>query len=106
MTTEATAANFAQEVLGSTTPVLVDFYTVDCSPCRAMAPLLDELGRERSGSLKIVKVDVANNQQLAAQFRVSAMPTFILFKGGQPQKQIVGARSKKIFTAWIDDQKN
>ncbi len=104
MTTPANSANFAQEVLASRNPVLVDFYTPDCGPCRMMAPLLDEIARERGDSLKIVKVDVAENQQLAAQFRVTAMPTFILFQNGQPQKQIVGARSKKLFTAWIDGQ--
>jgi thioredoxin 1 len=104
MTTEANSINFQQEVLGHPGAVLVDFYTPDCGPCRQMAPLLDELAKERSGNLKVVKVDVAENQQLAAQFRVSAMPTFILFKEGQAQKQIIGARSKKIFTAWIDGQ--
>jgi len=69
-----------------------------------MAPVLDEIARERGERLKIVKVDVAENQQLAAQFRVTAMPTFILFENGQSQKQMVGARSKKLFTAWIDGQ--
>jgi thioredoxin 1 len=104
MPTPANSANFAQEVLASRNPVLVDFYTPDCGPCRMMAPVLDEIARERGDSLKIVKVDVAENQQLAAQFRITAMPTFILFQNGQPQKQMVGARSKKLFTAWIDGQ--
>jgi thioredoxin 1 len=104
MITEANASNFSSEVTDAPGAVLVDFYTADCSPCRAMAPLLDELARERSGNLKVVKVDVAENQQLAAQFRVSAMPTFILFQNGQAQKQIIGARSKKFFTAWMDGQ--
>ena len=102
MTIEANSSNFEQEVLGSPGPVLVDFYTADCGPCRMMAPVLDELARERNGKLKIVKVDVAGSQQLAAQFRVSAMPTFILFENGQPQRQIIGARSKKSFAEWVD----
>jgi thioredoxin 1 len=102
--TAANSANFASEVLAAKSPVLVDFYTQDCAPCRMMAPVLDEIARERGEALKIVKVDVNENQQLAAQFRVTAMPTFILFQNGQPQKQMVGARSKKLFTAWIDGQ--
>lgn len=104
MPTEANASNFEQEVIRSTGPVLVDFHTPDCGPCRAMAPVLDEIAQERNGKLKIVKVDAAENQQLAAQFRVTAMPTFILFENGQPTRQIIGARSKKVFTAWIDGQ--
>ncbi|HEX3800864.1 MAG TPA: thioredoxin family protein [Verrucomicrobiae bacterium] len=100
--TSATSENFGQEVLLSSGPVLVDFYTPDCGPCRAMAPLLDEISRERGDALKIVKVDAGENPQLAAQFRVTAMPTFILFQDGAPQRQIIGARSKKLFTAWID----
>jgi thioredoxin 1 len=104
MVTEVNTTNFEQEVTASRGNVLVDFYTPDCSPCRAMAPVLDEIAKERNGNLKIVKVDVASNQQLAAQFRVSAMPTFILFENGQPIRQIIGARSKKLFTAWVDGQ--
>lgn len=104
MTTEANTSNFDQLVLNASGTVLVDFHTPDCGPCRMMTPVLDELARERSSSLKIVKVDAADNPQLAAQFRVSAMPTFILFENGQPKRQIVGARSKKLFAAWIDGQ--
>lgn len=104
MTTEANASNFNQEVLDAAGVVVVDFHTPDCGPCRMMSPVLDELARERVGSVKIVKVDAADNPQLAAQFRVSAMPTFILFENGQPKRQIVGARSKKLFAAWIDGQ--
>ena len=67
-----------------------------------MVPILDELATERSGNLKVVKVDVAENAQLATQYGVTAMPTFALFQNGQPQKQIVGARSKKNMSTWID----
>ena len=104
MITEATSANFTSEVTNAAGPVLVDFYTNDCAPCRMMVPVLNELATERAGNLKIVKVDAAENAQLASQFRVTAMPTFILFQNGQPQKQVVGARSKKMFSAWIDGQ--
>jgi thioredoxin len=104
MITEATTSNFASEVTDAPGSVLVDFYSADCGPCRAVAPLLEEPAKERNGNLKIVKVDVVENRQLAAQFRAYAMPTFIQFQNGQPQKQIVGARSKKVFAAWIDGQ--
>jgi thioredoxin 1 len=102
MLTEANSASFEAEVTRAAVPVVVDFYTADCGPCRMMAPVLAEIATESNGQLKIVKVDVAENQQLAAQFGVSAMPTFILFQNGQPQRQIIGARSKKQFAAWID----
>jgi thioredoxin 1 len=104
MTTEVNSANFEQEVLASAGPVLVDFYTSNCAPCRMMAPVLNELSLERAGQLKIVKVDAVENPQLTVQFRISAMPTFMLFEQGQVRRQIVGARSKKVFTAWIDGQ--
>jgi len=67
-----------------------------------MAPVLNELATERGANLKIVKVDVAENAQLAAQYGVTAMPTFVLFQNGEVQKQIVGARSKKNMSTWID----
>src|ERR1700722_5094103 len=95
MITEVTETSFAKEVTAAAGPVLVDFYTQDCGPCRMMAPVLNELATERGANLKIVKVDVAENAQLAAQYGVTAMPTFVLFQNGEVQKQIVGARSKK-----------
>jgi thioredoxin 1 len=102
MITEVNSANFAKEVTGAPGAVLVDFYTQDCGPCRMMTPMLAELAAERGANLKVVKVDVVENAQLAAQHHVSAMPTFILFQDGEPRKQIVGARSKKNFLVWID----
>ena len=104
MLIEANSATFAAEITNVPSPVLVDFYTPDCGPCRMMAPILAELAAERGSNLKIIKVDVAENQALAAQFGVTAMPTFVLFQNGEPRKQIVGARSKKLFAAWIDSR--
>jgi len=106
MLIEANSATFPAEITNVPGPVLVDFYTPDCGPCRMMAPVLAELAAERGSNLKIIKVDVAENQALAAQFGVTAMPTFVLFQNGEPLKQIIGARSKNFSppgsTAGID----
>lgn len=103
MTTEINSSNFEAEVIKHPGPVLVDFYTVGCAPCRIMAPILDEIAKERSGQLKVVKMDAGQSYELAAQFRLSGFPSFLLFKGGEVQKQITGSRSKKLFTAWLDE---
>lgn len=103
MTTEINSSNFEAEVLKHPGPVLVDFYTAGCAPCRMMEPILAEIAEERSGQLKVVKLDAGESYELAAQFRLTGFPSFILFKGGQVQKQITGSRSKKMFTAWLDE---
>jgi thioredoxin 1 len=102
MTTNSNPLDFEAEVLNSPGSVLVDFHTADCGPCRVMAHVLQELAAERAGSLKIVKVDVSENAALASQFRVTAVPTFILFNNGQPQRQLSGSRSKRLFVEWLD----
>jgi thioredoxin 1 len=102
MSIELNSANFEQEVTAHPGNVLVDFYTQSCSPCRMMAPILEEIAKEKQSDLKIGKVDAAEQAQLAATFRVSAVPTFVLFKNGQPLKQFVGMRSKKDLLTWIN----
>ena len=102
MPTVVNSSTFDNEVIGHCGNVLVDFYTDSCNPCRFMNPILDELGQARAATLKIVKVDVIENAELAARFRVTGMPTFVLFKNGEVQKQITGSRSKKEFAAWLD----
>ncbi len=85
--------DFAEKVLNSEKPVLVDFFATWCGPCRQMSPILDQIAGERS-DVKIVKVDVDENQNLAAEFGVMSIPTLIYFKGGKAVSQAVGARSK------------
>jgi thioredoxin 1 len=92
---EVTDANFTAEVIESQTPVLVDFWAPWCGPCRVVAPVLEEIASERPEDLRIVKLNVDDNQQTAAQYQVLSIPTLILFKGGSPAKTIVGAYPKK-----------
>ena len=92
---EVTDANFQAEVLESPAPVLVDFWAPWCGPCRQVAPVLEEIAGEQGEKLKIVKLNVDDNQQTAAQYGVMSIPTLILFKGGVPAKQVVGALPKK-----------
>jgi len=87
-------ATFKSEVLDSQTPVLVDFWATWCAPCRAIAPSLEELATQYKGQLKIAKVDVDENQQIAQQFGIRSIPTLLMFKGGKVVEQLVGAAPK------------
>ena len=91
---QLTQNNFDQEVVKSTTPVLVDFWAEWCGPCRVVGPIVDQLADELKGKLKVAKLNVDDNQELAAQFSVMSIPTLIIFKGGKPVDQIVGAMPK------------
>ena len=88
------ADNWQSEVLESTVPVLVDFWAEWCGPCRAIAPVLDQVSLSMAGKVKIVKVDVDKLPQVAAQFSVRSIPTLLVMKDGQVQEQMVGAMNK------------
>jgi len=91
---EVTDVNFQAEVLESETPVLVDFWAPWCGPCRVIAPALEEINEETE-NLRVVKLNVGDNQQTAASYDVMSIPTIILFKNGEVATKIIGALPKK-----------
>jgi len=86
--------NFEEEVLKSEIPVLVDFWATWCGPCKAMAPILEEIASENAGKLKVAKLDVDSQSAVAQQYGVMSMPTFMVFKGGKQVAQVIGAMPK------------
>jgi thioredoxin 1 len=91
---ESSAKDFAEDVLLSDIPVLVDFWAEWCGPCKMIAPILEELSEELNTSLKIVKVNSDNNTSLVAEFSIRSIPTMIVFVGGKEVKRITGAKPK------------
>jgi thioredoxin 1 len=91
---EVTDDNFQAEVIESETPVLVDFWAPWCGPCRVVAPVLEEIAQERD-DVRIVKLNVDENQQTTAKYQVLSIPTLILFKGGEEAKKVIGAYPKR-----------
>src|SRR5215831_18015245 len=102
MSTNATDASFSSDVLQSDIPVLVDFWGEWCGPCKAMAPMLEQLAADYAGRAKIVKVEMDKNQKTAMAFRVRSAPTLLLFKGGAVQATHVGMASKAQLAKLID----
>ncbi|MEV7288618.1 thioredoxin domain-containing protein [Streptomyces sp. NPDC093252] len=92
---EVTDADFADEVIGSELPVLVEFTADWCPPCRQMAPVLSALAAEESGRLKVVQLNVDRNPDTTNHYKVLSMPTFLVFRGGEPVKAMVGTRPKR-----------
>src|SRR5881409_2361152 len=88
-------SNFDAEVTGASVPVIVDFWAEWCGPCKMIAPVLDEIAREKAGSVKVAKVNVDENQSLSLKYNIRAIPALLFFKNGQLRDQITGVASKK-----------
>ena len=96
-----TEQTFDTEVLQATVPVLVDFWAAWCGPCRAIAPAVEEIATEYNGRLKVVKLDVDENQEISIRFDVRSIPTLMLFKNGQAVETLIGAYPKAALLAKI-----
>ena len=99
---EVTDNNFQAEVIESEVPVLVDFWAPWCGPCRMVAPVVEEIAEERGAQLKVVKLNIDENQNTAIQFNVMSIPTLMLFRHGQQVKTVVGAYPKKKLEAELE----
>lgn len=100
---EVSDASFADQVLSSNKPVLVDFWATWCGPCRMVAPVLEEIAAEKSEQLTVAKLDVDANPETARSFQVVSIPTLILFRNGEPVKRIVGAKGKAALLRELSD---
>lgn len=98
-----TDSNFDFEALKSDMPVVVDFWAPWCAPCRIVSPTIEELANEYAGKVKVGKLNVDDNPQIAGTYGVMSIPTVMLFKGGQPVKSVVGAQSKENYKRVIDE---
>ncbi|PYE89099.1 thioredoxin [Phyllobacterium leguminum] len=100
-TVKIDASNFQADVLQSSEPVVVDFWAEWCGPCKMIAPALEEIASEMAGRIKIAKVNIDENPELAAQFGVRSIPTLLLFKDGELAANMVGAAPKSRLSDWI-----
>jgi thioredoxin 1 len=101
-----TDQSFQAEVLDSSVPVLVDFWAAWCGPCRLIAPLVDQLAAEYQGKLKVVKLDVDENNDVTMRYRVLSIPTLLLFKNGQEVERVIGAAPKPMILSKLQPHLN
>lgn len=99
MTEQINAADWQAKVLDSAEPVLVDFFATWCGPCKMMAPVIDEVAAEKAGSAKVYKIDIDENMEIAQKYGVMSIPTFIVFKNGEPAAKTLGAQPKESILA-------
>jgi thioredoxin 1 len=99
---EVTDATFEKEVLKSEIPVLVDFWAPWCGPCRALAPVMEELAEELSGKVKVCKLNTAHSQEMVTKYGIRAIPTLMLFNKGELAGHLLGARPKEQLQEWVD----
>ena len=99
---EFTDQNFETEVINSDVPVLVDFWAEWCMPCRLLAPTIEKLAKDYSGKVKVGKLDTDSNRDVSSKYGISAIPTVILFKGGQVAEKFVGLRQERDFKQVLD----
>lgn len=99
---DVTDVTFETEVLKSQIPVLVDFWAPWCGPCRAVAPVVDEIANEYKGRLKVLKLNTDENPKTAQSYRISGIPSLMVFKNGQPVEQVVGAVPKSTLSSAVE----
>lgn len=99
---EVTDETFEAEVLKSSLPVLVDFWAPWCGPCRAVAPVVEELANDYNGKLKVLKLNTDENPKTAQSYRISGIPSLMVFKNGQPVEQVVGAVPKTTLSSAVE----
>ena len=103
MAMQLTGSNFETEVYQSDIPVLVDFYADWCGPCKAMAPVVEALAEEYQGKAKVGKINTDDNQDIAMEYGIMSIPTFLVFKGGKVVKKMIGMQDKRTLVAAVEE---
>ncbi len=101
MTVQINSADWQEKVLDSDKPVLIDFFATWCGPCKMMAPVIDEVAAEQAGQVDVYKIDIDENPDIAQKYGIMSIPTFIVFKNGEPAAQTLGARPKEQILAML-----